>query len=640
MAKHMKKISLLSEDRQMLIFSIITVWAFSIKLDIAELSDGLPYIFYFINSCGGGYLIVKAIAVPVLYSFYKYVHKEILQNASGREHLTYSALAVLMSMCMMLGYSYEKIADWGLVFNMHKLQWLKVLIVFAGYTFLFYAIIAWILSTYGKREIWFADREDKFGVWMSKHTYIKVFAIFALAYVPYIVLTYPGMIMWDTREQIIQAYSELKIFEPPYIKFRQLSDAVYLNGHHPVAHTLLIHACTELGRRLFGSYNIGYFCYSLIQAVFQIAVFSKIVTMLVGMKVKWRWIVFTATYYMFAPGINVYVLYGTKDTIYASFVILAIIELFNIIRHGNSRRSMIWLYLSCFGVMMFRNDGIYVLLVSMAAIMLAWRDMRKNLAILCISMLAIHVFYSIVILPAFSITSGSKREMLSIPFQQTARYVRDSSDGVTEDERKAIDAVLDFGIIGEIYNPENSDSVKGTYKELASREDIMSYFSAWVKMFFKHPSHYLQATINNYYYYFYFGNRKIDIHKYAWSVGDIDELNKEGEMLGFAFHFPERFDKWRERYELLRDGIASLPIISIVMSAATYAWGLLLLAAYALAHRLKKAVPLTAILLAVLLVCLASPWNGWKYRYLYPVAFCLPAVYFMVFYLRNNEYGN
>ena len=59
--------------------------------------------------------------------------------------------------------------------------------------------------------------------------------------------------------------------------------------------------------------------------------------------------------------------------------------------------------------------------------------MIKTITIFAI-FLSLTTCYSKVILPYFKITNGSIREMLSIPFQQTARYVKNHGDEISEED--------------------------------------------------------------------------------------------------------------------------------------------------------------------------------------------------------------
>lgn len=124
--------------------------------------------------------------------------------------------------------------------------------------------------------------------------------------------------------------------------------------------------------------------------------------------------------------------------------------------------------------------------------------------------LASNMYFTKVFMPAHDITPGSKREILSIPFQQTARFVQKhdglnsgvnptvKEDGtiveapcdglVTDEERAVIDRVLKYENLGRRYNPDKSDAVKNCFNEYASQEDIKAYFEVWAQMFKRIPS--------------------------------------------------------------------------------------------------------------------------------------------------------
>ena len=148
---------------------------------------------------------------------------------------------------------------------------------------------------------------------------------------------------------------------------------------------------------------------------------------------------------------------------------------------------------------------------SALAIIIAFFQSFKGLV------LSISTLYSNALLPVCNVTPGSTREMLSIPFQQTARSLKYLSDKATDKERKAISAVLDYDRLIELYNPERADNVKDTYNENATKEELIIYFEVWLEMLKKHPSHYIHVTMNNCYYYFYPGNRLAQYYTFQYS---------------------------------------------------------------------------------------------------------------------------
>ncbi len=57
--------------------------------------------------------------------------------------------------------------------------------------------------------------------------------------------------------------------------------------------------------------------------------------------------------------------------------------------------------------------------------------------------IAVNLLLARVVYPALAITPSSKREALSIPMQQVARFMRDRPDAVQPEDLCAIDRVLD-----------------------------------------------------------------------------------------------------------------------------------------------------------------------------------------------------
>ena len=153
-----------------------------------------------------------------------------------------------------------------------------------------------------------------------------------------------------------------------------------------------------------------------------------------------------------------------------------------------SKKEGILFLLTMLGVMMLRQNGMYVVAFSLPVLLLEKdRRKRRKTALLFCGAIVLYLSYTHILFPALDITPGSRREMLSVPFQQTARYVRDYADEVTEEERDAIDRVLDYDTIGEVYDPNISDPVKKTFNEDADSEDLKAYFKVWFQMFLKHP---------------------------------------------------------------------------------------------------------------------------------------------------------
>ena len=236
-----------------------------------------------------------------------------------------------------------------------------------------------------------------------------------------------------------------------------------------------------------------------------------------------------------------------------------------------------------------------------------------------------------VVYPALAITPSSKREALSIPMQQVARFMRDRPDAVQPEDLRAIDRVLDAPSLARLYDPSKSDPVKATYKEQASSDDLSAFWQTWARLFARDPGCFIYATAANYYGYFY------PAHAMSWSYtsyfSSLVMANTETNLIYsdiasyFSFHqldhlFVRALDGLCSGYRLL---FQRLPFLTLTMQAALYDWALVLLTAYAVRRRRSHAAVFLAPAWIVLLIALVGPCNGTTYfRYAYPVALLVP----------------
>lgn len=326
-----------------------------------------------------------------------------------------------------------------------------------------------------------------------------------IIYIPYIIVSYPGILMPDSVYQILQTYPQLGIINPGYLVGHLLSDQVYLNNHHPIMHTLLIRAFLQIGVGIFHSFNVGIFLFALFQFFFVIFAVSYGIKILIEKKVlPDKYIPLVILYYIISPRIQNYMFLLTKDVIYAVCLFYFTLSLYLIITKPE-RKYYILFAIFGLGMILFRNEAKYILMISLPALALLCHQLRKFFLKYLIVVIGFSILYFQVLLPMCHITPGSIREMLSVPFQQTARYIKEHEEDVTVEEREAINAILIYDRLADSYYPDLSDFTKGLYRQSSTKADLFRYFKAWFQMFWKHPDSYVQATINNYYYYFYPG---------------------------------------------------------------------------------------------------------------------------------------
>ena len=227
---------------------------------------------------------------------------------------------------------------------------------------------------------------------------------------------------------------------------------------------------------------------------------------------------------------------------------------------------------------------------------------------------------------------GSIREALSLPFQQTARYVTEYGDEISDADRAAIDAVLNYDEIPELYTPRIADPVKNTFRSTASTQDLIRYLSVWFRQFFRHPSVYFNATLNQNYYLIYPSVLNEGIY-YGLSTGSTVEQSV-WEVLDVFI--PERLIPARAKLLAYYRLLARTPVLNLLCHTAAYVILLLFLLAFAVLRKDRRfCLAATPSVLSCVIVILAPAICAHP-RYALPVVYVTPLL--LSYYLcRGNR---
>lgn len=511
------------------------------------------------------------------------------------------------------------------------LQKIKAMLVFFGFFTIFATAIAVLDQGLGELQICCQSINaangrkgfEKYKKCFCEHTFATVFLTVFLFYIPYMILSYPAIHMGDTCNQLAQGYN---FWEGTSGYLKLIDETVRLNGHHPILHTLYLHLCMVIGDTVFGSYNIGIFLVSVTQMLCIVMTISYALSVMVKAGVKFGPAFVTMLYFMLTPRMQNYLFLITKDVFTACALLIFGISIWQLQKKGEDKRSYLLFTVSGMCLALFRNDGKYIVLVSVLALLLFVKKRRKSIAVCGILVMFVTVMLFEVLMPAFHITPASRREALSLPFQQTARYIRDYEEEVTQAEKETISKVIRYEALAEKYVPENGDFVKENFNEEASAAELSAYFKVWWGMLKKHPDVYLEAALNNYYNYFYPGEELAQAYTYEQSAVFMTYVNDALDEIGMSIHYPQWSHKYQQMYETLRERVFELPVLSVFKSSALYVWALIFWFFYLVKNKRTKLVLPAIPLFLSLGVALIASRNGEYFRYLYGIAFSLPVI--------------
>ena len=569
--------------------------AFHVPFSLYQFETVFDYIIASVYELLGEYQLEFVLIWILASVFYYQIECKFEQKKDASR-----ILAGFFAVCLLFGRSYHELASWEYCLG-SPVNFLKFILAFLGYGCLFHTIIS--VAFHFLKENSFVGEEIHF---FSKNAFLKSFLILAGVYGLVVLISYPGTLCWDTVGQIEQV----------------ITDSGY-SAHHPLTHTLLVGGLVRLGDVLFGAYEPGLFLYMILQVVMLAAALASTVAVLAKRKVLFRWLAGLLVLYCITPVYTNIVSIAIKDVPYCAFVIgygVCFALLLEEPTYIKNKKFLLCFVLMQLGAILFRNNGLpMVLLSGLAALVYlfgkyTWRErLQYCLAAFAVSV-AVGKLISILLMQVTGAVEGSSGEMLSIPFQQTARYLQVYGQEITSEERTAIEEVL--GPVEDIagaYDPAISDPVKALYDKTSTGKDLVNYLNVWVKGLVKHSLVYIEAFLVHIYGWFTPGVSNAIRYEIEYDLISQQGLFPEAQkILLFIYRFADR-----------------ISIISVLQNIGAFVWGLFFIVYYQYKEKKYSLIYATLPLWVSLLVCMASPCFIYHPRYALPIIFLLPFLYVM-----------
>lgn len=534
-----------------------------------------------------------------------------------------SGLSAFFAICTTVGISYAQTNSWNCIF-LSGLQFVSAVFVIVGYYFLYKNVLLFVIYIFETKSAWFtrkpSGRIEQF--LFEEHTFLGPFLFIMIFALPWLIAFFPGTMQWDAHAQLWQG---LRVKD--------------INGHFPVFVTELMGVCMRLGRLLFHSDSIGLFLYTGPQFLYQSLVFAYAIHVMsknrVSVLIRWGGLLFWGVY----PFFQIWGFTIVKDSLHYISVLLFIIVLIELIsNHEMSvKKYQIALFVtSVAGITLSRNDGRYVVWITCVLALILYRRYWKLFiggACVCLALVGAQSLY----MSYNQIPKGEVGEMLSIPLQQTARYLKEHYDEITEEEAEVLGRgfTVPLDQVGNDYNPVISDPVKMNFIASPDAVYLKEYFSVWFCQMLKHPDTYVQAFINHIYGYFYPNTPTMNDSLAVFYIGDSEHW-QDGSL---DIRFMLSDNTVRKVLEHSNYLAQKLPVMGMFMSAGFYTYILLVLFVYMFSVRKRREIIFLVPLFCVVLICIASPVNAYL-RYMMPVMASMPMSLAGCYILGNRKWEN
>lgn len=484
--------------------------------------------------------------------------------------------------------------------------------------FLGYAILGWVLisnaynlfdrerpSTNNTNIIYTLLMDNKWSF------YINAIIIF-LAWLPYFLRYYPGLLTNDSCSQVSQSIG-----------------LAMLTNHHPVFHTGLVALFVNIGQNIFHDLNIGVALYTVFQMIAMSLIFSTVINYLKKKEINSGIRMIVLLYYMFYPINALFSVTMWKDILFSGllsiFIILSAELVVDTETFLNNKKNIIWYIIVSILVSYMRNNGIYVIVLTMPFIIVALRKYWKKILFMFSIIIVIYFLTKTIIFHLLNVQKGSIAEMMSIPLQQIARVYKYHSEDLDESDFKEINNIFECSDIGDRYIPTLSDPVKAQLNVEYFTSNKGRFIKLWFKLLIKYPKDYIESFISNSYGYYYPEAKN-------WVANRTMEQNSMGleQRPIIKGTIVSKIDSLIEKRDI--------PLISMCFSIGMAFWIIVTCFGYRILKQDYKSILIYVPLFILWLTIVASPVFC-EYRYAYSLFTTLP-LYISLNFIKRKELQN
>lgn len=425
----------------------------------------------------------------------------------------------------------------------------------------------------------------------------RCFAFVALvcllvAWMPYVLTIAPGNVHSDSLASIEQVIT----YGHP------------TNNHHPMFYTLLVGILSKASISLWGTATMGVLIYSICQMAVMLFCIVSALTYMYMKKAPMFAVVSALLYYMFVPLFPNYAVTMWKDPIYSGMLLLLSILLYDLIEKNHLKRQwMIWFGLTGLGAMIFRNNGLYVVLGTVVLGALLVKPHAKKIAVSGLAALVIFIGMTKAATLMWSIQSDFV-ENIGIPLQQLG-YTLTNEGEFSEEDREYLYKLMPEETWNYAYRPCLVDPIKWNpqFNYYFLIETKPQFFKVWLRGLIRNPTAYVKSYLMATYGF--------------WMPGvqnDYGYMNVFVQKNSFGIERMDLFEKLT--------GFSILPILEkwiVYIGCGTMLWLCLFACVLAMKRNWKACVIYLPALLNWGTIMIATP-TAFSLRYAYIFALGLP----------------
>lgn len=319
-------------------------------------------------------------------------------------------------------------------------------------------------------------------------TFCISFVALEAAFLIALLSNYPGLCSVDSNDIINQVLGNSSYL--PQHRYWGLSN------HHPVAYTFFVWLAFNITAPL-GDLYISVFAFMLLQTTY-VATLLAIAIGIIAEKCEIRWLApFALCFFIFSPVLAAHVITMWKDVPFSAALLLLVVYIASLQWDGKLQtKQYVVLFLLVVQIALFRNNGPFVAILSLAFLACFFRKSRKAACLIACAITAIVLILHGPLFKALDIEEGHFSESVAIPLQQiSATLYRDGNIG--DDERAVLDNILPIEEWTELYDSTSPNAIKfaDNFNDEYLDNNKVLFLSSWAKIAVSNASTYAKAWI-------------------------------------------------------------------------------------------------------------------------------------------------
>lgn len=337
----------------------------------------------------------------------------------------------------------------------------------------FYFIFKHLLIFISKKEIPYSKKE-----WNNKKVFIFSFITIFFSGLVFLLTFYPGVAMVDS--------------------FQLILDPVNYSFQYPLIYSLITSKLFYLFYEISGSMNIAFFILSFMQLIFMSFIISWVI--------KWQHKLFKSNILTFLTILyfNLFIIFSNlnvahlRDSLFSVFFLLIVTILIDLVRTKgnilNDENCIIKLIISITGLLISRNNGLFIVIVLLIYFIIKYRKYYKiNLLLLSIT-----IFVSFVprILPN-NFKNLLFQESVAVPFQQISYTIMYGN--ISDEDKNIISEIISPEIIKTKYSGYTFDRLKWglVFNNFELNNKKKEFMEIWLRNFIPNYKTYTVAYVLN-----------------------------------------------------------------------------------------------------------------------------------------------